>query len=129
METQTATTRAMKRAKGSNQLGFRTMSSKVAFGEKKTPITRPNGLIVAAGASGIGVVAIEDSSTTRSGKQVLARTTHGNGRNFSGEILAHRKLMGNRDLQTTATRHWIEEKSGRKRAGMDRKTGGASGAR
>jgi len=63
METQTATTRTIKIAKGSNQLGFRTMSSKVAFGEKKTPRTRPNGLIVAAGASaiGAGVVPIEDS--------------------------------------------------------------------
>src|SRR5437868_14696969 len=55
---------------GSSQLGFRTMSSKVLFGENKTPNTRPKGLIVAACASGtgVGVVAIEDSSTTRFGK-------------------------------------------------------------
>src|ERR1700740_3700469 len=48
---------------GSTQLGFRTMSSKVAFGEKNTPMTRPNGLIAGcACASGAGidvVVAIE----------------------------------------------------------------------
>src|SRR5215472_4362105 len=51
---------------GRSQLGFRTMSSNVFFGENKTPNTRPNGLIVAcASGAGIGVVAIEDSSTTR----------------------------------------------------------------
>jgi hypothetical protein len=48
------------------QLGFRTMSSKVFPGEKRTPITRPNGLTEAcASGAGMGLVAIEDSSTTR----------------------------------------------------------------
>jgi len=97
------------------------MSSKVAFGEKKTPITRPNGLIVAAGAAvtGAGVVAIEDSSTTRFGKQVLARTTHRNGRNFSGEILAQRKLMGNRDLSGVRADIGSRKRGGRERTGTD----------
>jgi len=41
------------------------MSSKVFFGEKKTPMIRPNGLIEAcAPGAGTGVAAIEDSSTT-----------------------------------------------------------------
>src|SRR3984893_15247057 len=48
---------------GSTQLGFRTMSSNVAVGEKKIPITRPNGLIAGCDcASGAGrdvVVVIE----------------------------------------------------------------------
>jgi hypothetical protein len=67
METLTAILRIVVSKTGSNQLGFRTMSSNVALGEKKTPTIRPNGLIVAAGASGtgVGVVAIEDASTTR----------------------------------------------------------------
>jgi hypothetical protein len=47
------------------QPGLRTMSSKVFPGEKRTPITRPNGLIEAcASGAGTGIVAIEDSSTT-----------------------------------------------------------------
>jgi hypothetical protein len=51
---------------GATQEGFRAMSSNVFFGEKKTPKMRPNGLIEAcASGAGIGVVAIEDSSTTR----------------------------------------------------------------
>src|SRR5437879_5509411 len=70
---------------GSSQPGFRTMSSKVAFGEKKTPITRPSGLIVAARASaiGAGVVAIcgllppQDSP-----KRPLDKNTHRNRRRF-----------------------------------------------
>src|ERR1700730_14298045 len=48
---------------GRTQLGFRTMSSNVAVGEKKTPMIRPNGLIAGCDcASGAGrdvVVAIE----------------------------------------------------------------------
>src|SRR6266576_2281846 len=48
-------------ASGSTQLGFLTMSSKVFPGEKKTPITRANGLIEAcASGAGTAVVAIED---------------------------------------------------------------------
>src|SRR6266478_750069 len=54
---------------GSTQLGFLTMSSKVFPGEKKTPIIRPIGPIVACASGAAGgtavVVAIEDSSTTR----------------------------------------------------------------
>ncbi|PYT79071.1 MAG: hypothetical protein DMG40_18070 [Acidobacteria bacterium] len=69
---------------GSSQLGFRTMSSKVLFGENKTPNTRPKGLIVAACASGtgVGVVAIEDSSTTRFGTPLFDKDTHRNRRKF-----------------------------------------------
>src|ERR1700688_2337943 len=48
---------------GRTQLGFRTMSSNVGVGEKKTPMIRPNGLIAGCDcASGAGrdvVVAIE----------------------------------------------------------------------
>src|SRR6267142_7129077 len=48
---------------GSTQPGLRTMSSKVVFGEKNTPTTRPTGLIAGCDcASGAGmdvVVAIE----------------------------------------------------------------------
>ena len=48
---------------GNSQLGLRTMSSKVAFGENKTPTMRPSGEMDARGsAAGTGVVAIEDSS-------------------------------------------------------------------
>jgi hypothetical protein len=53
------------RAVGKIQLGFRTISSKVALGEKNTPKIRPIGEIAACGsATGGGMVAIEDSSTT-----------------------------------------------------------------
>src|SRR6266852_58919 len=53
------------RAVGRIQLGLRTISSKVGLGEKKTPRMRPNGEIAACGAAtGAGMVAIEDSSTT-----------------------------------------------------------------
>jgi hypothetical protein len=51
---------------GATQEGFRAMSSKVLFGENKTPTIRLNGLIEAwTSGTGTGVVAIEDSSTTR----------------------------------------------------------------
>jgi len=51
---------------GATQLGFRAMSSKVLFGEKRTPKIRPNELIEAcASGAGTGIVAIEDSFTTR----------------------------------------------------------------
>jgi hypothetical protein len=50
---------------GTIQLGFRTISSKVALGEKKTPRIRPIGEIAVFGSvTGAGMVAIEDSSTT-----------------------------------------------------------------
>src|SRR5215471_12679378 len=56
---------AVRRMTGRIQLGFRTMSSNVAFGEKKTPAMRPKGLIAArASGAGMVVVAIADSSTT-----------------------------------------------------------------
>src|SRR5580704_851873 len=56
-------------AAGKIQLGFRTMSSNVALGEKNTPIIRPNGEIEACGAgaeawgsgAGGGIVAMEVS--------------------------------------------------------------------
>src|SRR6267143_2516364 len=52
--------------RGSTQLGFLTMSAKVAPGEKKTPTTRENGLRApCVSGAGMGLVAIEDSSTTR----------------------------------------------------------------
>src|ERR1700726_282498 len=51
------------RTNGSTQLGLRTISSKVGFGEKNTPKTRPTGLIpgcdCASGAGTDVVVAIE----------------------------------------------------------------------
>ena len=54
---------AVSRTTGSTQLGFRTMSSNVAFGEKNTPTIRPIGLIAgcdcASGAGIDAVVAIE----------------------------------------------------------------------
>src|ERR1700739_1410632 len=72
---------------GSSQLGLRTMSSKVAFGEKKTPITRPNGLTAACGCAwasgiGVGVVAIGTPPPQDVHIQVHARGTHGNRRKF-----------------------------------------------
>src|SRR5262252_7277029 len=50
---------------GRTQLGLRTMSSKVALGENKTPIIRPRGDIDACGSegapgTGAGMVAIEN---------------------------------------------------------------------
>src|SRR6266480_1320240 len=71
----TARLRTVRRTIGSTQLGFLTMSSKVFFGEKKTPMIRPNELIERACASepGTGVVAIEDSSTTRFPKSAFSR--------------------------------------------------------
>jgi hypothetical protein len=48
--------------RGRAQVGFRTMSSKVAFGEKSTPISLPTGEIDAcASGTAAGIVAIEDS--------------------------------------------------------------------
>ena len=87
METLTAILRIVVSKTGSSQLGFRTMSSKVAFGEKKTPIARPTGLTTVCGCAcasgiGVGVVAIEDSSTTRFGQRLLDWDTHGNRRKF-----------------------------------------------
>ena len=53
-------------AVGRIQVGFLAISSKVAFGEKNTPIRRPMGEMDAWGsATGIGEVAIEDSLTTK----------------------------------------------------------------
>src|SRR5947207_3760259 len=82
-------------ASGSTQLGFLTMSSKVFSGEKKTPITRPNGLIKAcASGAGTAVVAIEDSSTTRlRGSAFCQGLRTSTGEYFSGGILAHRKRI------------------------------------
>src|SRR4030081_2202481 len=55
--------KSVSRTSGTTQLGLRTMSSNVAFGEKNTPNTRPIGLIAGCDcASGAGkdvVVAIE----------------------------------------------------------------------
>ena len=72
---------------GAIQPGFLAMSSNVAFGEKKTPTIRPIGLIDAWGCAcdsgiGVGVVAIEESSTTRFGQRLLDWDTHGNRRKF-----------------------------------------------
>src|SRR6267143_3624718 len=51
---------------GATQEGFRAMSSNVFFGENNTPMILPIGPIVAcASGAGTGVVAIEDSSTTK----------------------------------------------------------------
>src|ERR1700756_1779907 len=50
------------RTTGSTQLGFLTMSSNVAFGEKNTPTIRPIGLIAGcdcASGAGMDAVAIE----------------------------------------------------------------------
>src|SRR6185295_2809841 len=66
--THTAKLNTVRRIAGRIQLGLRTMSSKVAFGEKNTPVIRPNRLIAAC-ASGAGidvVVAIAHTSTTAS---------------------------------------------------------------
>src|SRR5262250_2505570 len=49
----TAMLNRVSRTTGGIQPGFRVMSSNVAFGEKNTPMMRPNGLIVAC-ASGAG---------------------------------------------------------------------------
>jgi hypothetical protein len=78
---------------GSIQPGFLTMSSKVFPGENKTPTTRPNGLIEAcASGAGTGVVAIEDSSTTRLGSAASYRALRtSTGEYFSGGILAQKK--------------------------------------
>src|SRR5207244_12057265 len=68
---------------GSSQPGFRTMSSKVAFGEKKTPITRPSGLIVAARASYIGPAHVDIGGRLPrqdSPKRPLDQNTHRNRR-------------------------------------------------
>src|ERR1700720_3242251 len=69
------------RAVGKIQSGLRTISSKVAFGEKNTPVIRPNGEIAACGsATGAGMVAIRDSSTTemsRIAAESAARDTQG----------------------------------------------------
>ena len=60
------------KTRGATQEGFLAMSSKVFFGENKTPMIRPNGLIEACGSgAGIGVVAIQDSSTTRLGSSAF----------------------------------------------------------
>src|SRR5712692_1191024 len=59
---------SVRRTTGSTQLGFLTMSSNVAFGEKNTPMIRPMGLIAGcdcASGAGMDVVAIRGSSTTR----------------------------------------------------------------
>src|SRR5260370_23331208 len=53
---------SVSRTTGSTQLGFLTMSSNVAFGEKNTPTIRPIGLIAGcdcASGAGIDAVAIE----------------------------------------------------------------------
>src|SRR5260370_37893786 len=58
---------SVRRTTGSTQLGFLTMSSNVAFGEKSTPMIRPMGLIAGcdcASGAGMDVVAIRCSSTT-----------------------------------------------------------------
>src|SRR5256714_12578503 len=56
----TARLNTVKRLIGSIQLGFRTMSSNVDFGEKNTPTIRPKGLTAAcASGAGRGVVAIQ----------------------------------------------------------------------
>src|SRR5271169_5597832 len=61
---------------GNNQLGFRAMSSKVGFGEKNTPMMRPNGEMEAWGsATGMGDVAIEDSFTTGLSEVAAQNTT------------------------------------------------------
>src|SRR6266481_370606 len=79
MTNPTAKPRTVINTTGRTQLGFLTMSSKVFPGEKKTPITRANGLREAcASGAGTGVVAIEDSSTTRLRSTAFFRgTTHG----------------------------------------------------
>src|SRR5450432_4057183 len=64
---------------GKIQLGFRTMSSKVGFGEKNTPMIRPKGEMEACGplaeawdsGVGIGVVATEISFGASSYSRVL----------------------------------------------------------
>src|SRR5215472_3975266 len=76
---------------GSSQLGFRTMSSKVALGEKNTPTIRPSELIGAGGCAcasdiGVGVVAIENSSTTDLKLPVLDRSTHRNWGKFQADF-------------------------------------------
>src|SRR6267143_3807166 len=78
MQKLTARLRTVRRTIGSTQPGFLTMSSNVFFGEKKTPVMRPNGLTVASASdAGTGVVAIEDSSTTRLRSSAFSRgTTH-----------------------------------------------------
>src|SRR6267142_6118162 len=75
---------------GSTQLGLRTMSSKVVFGEKNTPITRPTALIAGCDcASGPGidvVVTIEvpppQSAFTSASHRVLPRITPESHKNF-----------------------------------------------
>src|SRR5579859_4659524 len=94
-ETQTARTRATKIPNGSSQLGLRTMSSKVAFGEKKTPMIRPKGLTNACGcacASGIGAGCSHPRTPPPQDLKLLAldRNTHADRRKFQGGIVARK---------------------------------------
>src|ERR1700704_3281785 len=83
---------------GSTQPGLRTMSSKVVFGEKNTPTTRPTGLIAGCDcASGPGievVVTIEvpppQSATTGAFHRVLPRITPESHKNFHTVGAQHR---------------------------------------
>src|SRR6267143_584143 len=96
MQKLTARLRTVRRTIGSTQLGFLAMSSKVFFGEKKTPTIRPNGLTVACAAgAGTGVVAIEDSFTTRLFSSALYRALRACTKEyFSGGIVTQVSSAG-----------------------------------
>src|SRR5215469_16471349 len=71
-ETATMPPRTASKITGSSHKGLRTMSAKVAFGEKITPTRRPNGEIKAWGsAKGADALAIVDSLHDRLRETVL----------------------------------------------------------
>src|SRR5882724_5234048 len=71
--TQTTTLRRVIKTRGASQLGLRTMSSNVLFGEKNTPSIRATAPIEGCGSGDIGaaIVTIKDSSTTDLGSKAL----------------------------------------------------------
>jgi hypothetical protein len=71
---------------GATQEGFLAISSNVLFGEKRTPMIRPNGLREPCDSgAGTGVVAIKDSSITRLRSTALKDSTRGHREIFQWE--------------------------------------------
>src|ERR1700730_104999 len=98
---------SVSRTTGRTQLGFLTMSSNVAFGEKNTPVIRPTGLIAGC-ASGTGrdVVAISISSTTgalygRTATAFYSALRRNATENFSAPVGAqHRCALARRGVES-----------------------------
>src|SRR5258708_2567573 len=75
--TATASPKPARIITGSSQPDLRTISSNVALGEKKMPKIRPMGEIAGCGsATGAGMVAIEDSSTTEMSQITAGNVPH-----------------------------------------------------